>query len=198
MIFDDIKSGVEVLDEDFNLIYPKYAQKVAKRHFSPIKVARLAALYLVKSKDTKILDVGSGVGKFCLIGAACTEGSFFGVEQRKNLVGVAKRTAKRHNLTNATFINANITTISFKDFDAFYIFNPFYENISTLEAIDYSVELSSELFQEYSLYVREQLDTMPIGTRLATYFSFLVEVPDSYEIRFTAIDDKLKMWEKVS
>lgn len=197
MIFDDIKSRVEVLDEDFNLIYPKYAQKVAKRHFSPIKVARLAALYLVDKKGTKILDIGSGVGKFCMIGAACTEGSFFGVEQRKNLVGVANRTAKRHGLTNLTFINANITTISFKDYDAFYLFNPFFENIRAQEAIDNSVELNVDLFTEYALYVREQLDMMPIGTRLATYYSFLVEVPDSYEVQFTAIEEKLKMWEKV-
>ena len=64
-------------------------------------------------------------------------------------------------------------------------------------AIDNTVDLNRELYKEYSTYVREQLDTLPVGTRLVTYYSFLTEIPDSYEVQFAIIDEKLKMWEKV-
>ena len=197
MIFDSIKSDIEVLDKDFNLIYPKYIQKVADIHFSPVKIAKLAAFYLMDKDGTKILDIGSGAGKFCMIGSACTEGVFVGIEQRTKLSKLAQKLSKRYNLTNITFINANIKDVSFKDFDAFYMFNSFYENISVMGAIDNTIDLNRELYKEYSTYVREQLDTLPVGTRLVTYYSFLTEIPDSYEVQFAIIDEKLKMWEKV-
>ena len=197
MIFDSIKLDIEVFDKDFNLIYPKYIQKVADIHFSPVKIAKLAAFYLMDKKGTKILDIGSGAGKFCMIGSACTEGVFVGIEQRPKLSRLAQKLSKRYNLTNVTFINANIKNVSFQDFDAFYMFNSFYENISVMGAIDNTVDLNRELYKEYSIYVREQLDMLPVGTRLVTYYSFLTEIPDSYEVQFAIIDEKLKMWEKV-
>jgi len=75
------------------------------------------------------LDIGSGAGKFCLIGAASTKGLFYGVEQRKELVNLCKSIAKTHQINNVEIFHSNITEISFSDYDAFYFYNPFYENI---------------------------------------------------------------------
>ena len=196
MLFKYIQSDIEVTDSEFDLIYPKKIKEASAIHFTPVRIAKVAAYYLAENKGTKVLDVGSGAGKFCMIGSACTEGYFYGVEQRKNLCSVAKRISNHYNLTNVKFINANITDVEFKAFDTFYFFNPFYENVSILGRIDNKVELDRKLYDDYSQYVKEQLADMPTGTKLVTYYSFLKEIPDSYQVQFASFGDKLKFWEK--
>ena len=63
--------------------------------------------------------------------------------------------------------------------------------------MDDSIELKRELYDDYSSYVKAQLDLKPIGTKLVTYFSYLSEIPDSYRLQFSDFEGKLKMWEKV-
>lgn len=197
MIFKRLRSGLEVADHDFDNIYSARIRAVSEFHFTPVDVAKTAARFLAARPGTKVLDIGSGAGKFCMIGAACTDGHFTGVEQRESLWMLSQELAKHYALPNTNFIRSNITEIAFQAFDAVYCFNPFYENIFQNDPIDDSVSLDKALYTTYSWYVREQLDQMPVGTRLATYFSYAVEVPGSYRIQSTAFDRKLKLWEKV-
>ncbi len=198
MIFEKLKSGLEIEDDTFDTIFPLRYRKISKIHFTPVKVAQVAAQYLVGKPGTKVLDIGAGAGKFCMIGAACTEGHFVGVEQRENLYRLAKKLSKRHKLERIDFIFSNIVAVDFEAFDAIYYFNAFYENIFHNGAIDNAVTLDKALYAIYTQYMREQLSKMPIGTRLATYFSFMDEVPNSYKIKSADFDLKLKLWEKVS
>ncbi len=199
MIFEQIRSNEAVKDIEFDLIYPDLIKSAAEMHFTPIEVAKTAALYLANKKGVKVLDIGSGAGKFCMVGSVFTEGYFTGVELRESLFATALRISKRYNLINVEFVHANITDISFKDFDAFYFYNAFFENVSRLGVgkINNELDLKRELYDTYSFYVKHQLDEMPVGTKLVTYFSFSKEVPDSYQLQFTDFDGKLKMWEKV-
>ncbi|MBX2891677.1 MAG: hypothetical protein KF734_12155 [Saprospiraceae bacterium] len=196
-IFERLKTGAAVLDADFDAIFSKKIRALSEVHFTPIKVALAAAGFLVDEPGTRVLDVGSGVGKFCMIGASCTEGHFTGVEQRERLHQLSVRLSERYHVANTHFILSNMVYVDFNTFDAIYLFNPFYENILQSNPIDNSVKLDKILYAVYSLYVRQQLDTMPVGTRVATYFSYLDEVPDSYEIQATDFDRKLKLWQKV-
>ncbi len=196
MVIQKLKSGAEVDDAAFDAIYPDRWKKISKIHFSPVKVAQVAARFLVEKPSTRVLDIGSGAGKFCMVGAASTEGHFVGVEQRANLHRLAKKLAGKYELANTDFIHANITDLDFEAFDAFYCFNAFYENVFPQGSIDNAITLDRELYLRYTQYMREQLDKMPVGTRLATYFSFMHEVPDSYIIRSVDFDLKLKLWQK--
>ncbi len=200
MMFQQIKSNIDISDTEFDSIYPDRIKASAEMHFTPFDVAKIAARYLAHKTGTRILDIGAGAGKFCMIGSACTEGYFTGVELRETLCSAATRISKQYSLENTDFINANITDISFKDFDAFYFYNAFYENVSRMGIgrINNELDLSRELYDTYSFYVKNQLDSMPVGTKLVTYFSFSKEIPDSYHLQFTDFDGKLKMWEKVS
>ena len=67
-----------------------------QRHWTPLCVSRKAADFLAAESNVSILDIGSGVGKFCL-GAAYykPDAYYFGVEQRKNLTQICRR-CKRH------------------------------------------------------------------------------------------------------
>lgn len=198
MIFERLRLGYSIDDEDFDKIYSRTMRKVSDIHFTPVEVARAAAEFLVRVPGTQVLDVGSGAGKFCMIGASCTNGLFTGIEQRKYLCLYANFLSKYHRLSNTTFIHSNITEIDFKQFNAVYFYNAFYENIFQDSAIDASVPLDKSLYLKYSQYMCEQLDQMPMGTRLATYFSYADEVPASYEIQTAIFDRKLKLWEKIS
>lgn len=198
MVFARLKSGLTVNDEEFDRLYKEHLKKVSEIYFTPVEVAQTAAQFLVSEPGIKVLDIGSGAGKFCMVGAACTQGFFTGVEQRKPLFQHAELLAEKHQLTNTKFIHANITDIEFKQFDAFYFFNAFHENLFQSDPIDHSVHLEKSLYRVYSEYVKEQLEHMPAGTRLATYFSFMDEIPSCYSLQSAHYDRKLKFWEKIN
>ena len=196
MIFKNIAAGVSIKDSDYNQLFPPELRDVADTHFTPVEIARQAASYLVTEPGTRVLDIGSGAGKFCMVGAACTDGYFTGVEQREGLYSLSKKLLRRYPLPKVEFIHANITEVDFRWFEAFYLFNPFYENIQCNERIDSTVELVRELYYSYSHYVKEQLDALRKGTKLVTYFSYLDEIPDSFKPQMVGVKGKLKFWEK--
>ena len=53
-------------DNRFNTLYPEPIRLLAARHWTPLNVARRASLFLAAEHGARILDIGSGVGKFCL------------------------------------------------------------------------------------------------------------------------------------
>ncbi len=188
---------INVSDEDFNLIYPEKIREIAYNQWTPLDVSRLAAKFLAEKPNARVLDIGSGVGKFCMVGASCTNGLFTGVEQRDYLVEMSNKISARYGLANAKYIHSNIMDIPFVDYDSFYFFNAFYENIDRAAVIDNTVERGFNFYNMYTRYVSGQLAKKQIGTRLATYWSPLNEIPDSYELKFSAFEEKLNCWEKV-
>ena len=197
MIFQRLKTGIKVSDRDFDAIYTRRIRAISKFHFTPVEVAKAAAGFLVGKTGDRVLDVGSGAGKFCMVGAACTEGVFTGVEQRAYLYEIADLLSRHYKFTNTNFIHCNITEIDFRKFDSVYFYNAFYENIFSTNPIDSSVDLNKAQYILYAEYMKAQLTRMPAGTRLATYFSFKDEIPDCYKVVSTSFDMKLKFWEKV-
>ena len=185
-----------ITDREFELNLPKDFQRLSKKHWTTAAIARRATKFLVDKPGTRVLDIGSGVGKFCITGAAFADGIFTGVEQRQNLCVVAESIAKQYQLHNVVFIHANIMDIDFSAYDAFFFYNSFYENIDTTEAIDDKVSLSSTIYRSYNLLLAEKLSKMPIGTRIVTYHGDCV--PQEYELLYANGNDSLKFWEKRS
>lgn len=196
MIFKKLQLNIDVGDQLFNTIYPLRIKRHSIRHWTPVEVAKLAADYLVDRPGKKILDIGSGAGKFCLVGAASTKGRFYGVEQREGLVKLSQELARIHDMDNVDFIHSNITQISFADYDAFYFYNPFYENIDSSLSIDNKIATDEKLYFIYSEYVEDQLKRTPVGTRLVTYWSTFIEIPEGFDLEFTAYNGKLNFWIK--
>ena len=130
-------------DKIFNSLYPKPIQEVAEKHWTPLVVAEKAAAFLAVSPSEKVLDIGSGSGKFCLTAAHYHPLTiFYGVEQRANLVALCSDLAKKLELENVTFICDNITNIDFENYDHFYFYNSFYENIPGTQKIDLNINYS--------------------------------------------------------
>lgn len=183
-------------DEDFNSVYPRKIRRMAEQHFTPLMIAKAAAAFLVQKPGTKVLDIGAGAGKFCLVGAAATSGDFTGVEQRKELVVLSNAIAADCKIKNTSFVHGNVMAIDFKAFDAFYLFNPFYENVFGSKRMDDAVITSPSLFASYSSYTAEQLSRLHAGTRLATYYTAPSLVPSCFECCESLDEGNLLLWEK--
>ncbi len=126
---EDFDSVYSEEDARFDLIYPPEIRELSPRHWTPVAVARKAAQLLVAGPDTRVLDLGCGPGKFCIVGALTTAGHFTGIEQRDQLADLARETIRREAIPNAEIIHGNLTRIDFSAYDAFYLFNPFEENL---------------------------------------------------------------------
>ncbi len=195
-ILDQLLNRLPVSDEDFNALYPPEMKVIADFHFTPIDVARVAATFLAHESGKKVLDIGSGAGKFCMIGAATTEGHFTGIEQRIELHDLAQSLAEKYHWPRVSFQHGNMLDIPFRSFDGIYYFNSFFEHLTPDDAIDDSITFSRTRHAKYVLYVKQQLALMPVGTRLVTFFSYANMIPWTYESVGTDFDGKLIKWIK--
>ena len=212
--FED-PEAFSIEDEKFDLIYPAQIRKLSSVFWTPVAVAAEAAKLLVTDRachavglakaGTRVLDIGCGPGKFCLVAASLTDGRFTGVEQRSDLVAAARQAAKdlclpRRSLgeggTHVEFLHGNVMDVDFADYDAFYLFNPFEENMFNGHKIDRAVPLSPELFKRYTRHVSTQLGTKPLGTRVVTYLGYADDIPACYDCESTLFNDDLKLWIK--
>jgi SAM-dependent methyltransferase len=183
-------------DEKFDLIYPPEIRELSSLHWTPVNVAAAAARLLVTAPETRVLDVGCGPGKFCLVGASLTSGRFTGVEQRNELVAAAGQAATALGLAGVDFIHGNVMDVDFANYDAFYLFNPFEENMHYGHKIDAEVDFSPALFKRYTSHIAAQLGARPIGTRVATYAGYADDIPACYYCEEALFGDDLKLWIK--
>jgi len=186
-----------ITDSRFDKLYPLHIRQLGTRHWTNLMVAEMAANFLSVENGAKILDIGSGVGKFCLAASYFKPASvYFGIEQRKALIEHAETAQQILQLHNATFIHGNFTDINFKQFDHFYFYNSFYENIAGESHIDETLPYSNEIFDEYNWLLQQQLAKRPSGTRLATYHSTENEIPESYHEVGSELEGIVKFWIK--
>jgi len=166
-------------------------------HWTPIAVAIKAAEHLAAGPGKHILDIGSGVGKFCITAAHYfPELYFYGIEQRKALVDEAVIAQNATSTTNIQFIHGNFTELDMGQFDHFYFYNSFSENIVHHKPIDNLVQTSAAIYEEYLSRFYELLEDKPAGTRLATFHCPDDDIPPAYKrIRHDAAES-LGLWLK--
>lgn len=192
-----LREGQEVFDDELDFLLDPAFQPHADRHFTSVYIAKKAVEFLTASGQQHILDIGSGTGKFCLVGGMISSSFFTGIEYRDDFVQQAKLLASKADLTNVNFIHANIIDCSFKDYSAFYMFNPFLEQIDATAAMGSGVEPSSSLYRKYHNHVAHQLDKCSIGTRLVTYYVNEKLIPTSFQSLKKMYQGTMIFWEKV-
>jgi SAM-dependent methyltransferase len=185
-------------DAQLHKLYPEPIQLLAQRHWTPLTITQMVVEFLVPYKGVKVLDIGSGVGKFCLAaGYYKPRASFFGVEQRKDLVSHAEIARNTLGLQNVHFMHCNITDLDFKQYDHFYFYNSFYENLTDTDRIDANIICAPELYDHYHCKLYEKLEEMQTGTRLATFHGLEDNLPPSYHLVEAQVGDLLKFWIKI-
>lgn len=157
-------------DRRFDDELPASVQHHAAIHFTPVDVARFATGLLVSQSGTRVLDVGSGAGKFCLVAASTAPtATFVGVEIRPHLVDISQQLAARHGLPNVRFIHADAFALDWSAFDSFYFYNPFAEQHHRTFVMDRSIELAPANYDRYVAEVQRRLRRARVGTRVVTF-----------------------------
>lgn len=168
-------------DEYFDRILPDWARGLSRLHWTPVQVARTAAQLLTEGrKDAFILDVGSGAGKFCLVGASVTDARFFGIEHRPHLHALSETLARRYRASRASFMLGEMRHVEWAAFDGVYLYNPFQEYRTPQQRIDSTLELRRTDYERYIKVVQEKLAGMEDGTRVVTYHGFGGVMPEGY------------------
>jgi ubiquinone/menaquinone biosynthesis C-methylase UbiE len=180
MVFEQLKQKKYPSDLQFDEIYPKKYQEHSARHFTPVNIAVKAAKLLADGPEDKILDVGSGVGKFCCIGASVTAARFYGVEKRKTLTNLSNKIKRLYKLKNAHFINTDFTKLDFSKFNGIYFFNSFHEHMDETCVLDETSKVSLKEYRQYHEALMIKLEECKTGTRLVTYYTFKNKIPSSY------------------
>jgi len=199
LVASSLRRGLAVHDDQFDALYPAWAREPSRIHWTPVAVAVRAAELLVVRPGQRVLDVGSGAGKLCQIGALTSNGRFHGVEQRPHLVTLAREVAGQLGADGAEFAHGNMKAIDWRGFDSFYLYNPFFENqVGVIDPVDDTVPLERTLQDDYVTFVRAQLAAAPAGTRVVTYHGFGGTLPLGY---FRMLHEKrgnghLELWLK--
>ncbi len=192
------ETSARVRDSVFDQIYPEELRSISKMHWTPVDVALRAAELLVVDQHTRVLDVGSGVGKFCMIGALSTAAQFTGVDVREHFVKFSRHFAIHYKIPRVKYVHSDMGRMDWSEYDSFYLFNPFCEVAVASINIDESLQVNEALHDRYVEQVKEKLIHARVGTRVATYHGFGGQFPDSYRL----IHDEafahgsLEIWEK--
>lgn len=170
-------------DAQVDALLPPGVRIASSVYWTPVRVARRAAQIFDALGVRRVLDVGAGPGKFCVVaGARMPRMAFVGVEHRPHLVAAAQSLAAAVGSTNVTFLLSDATCLPYAGFDGFYVFNPFAENsFSRHEQLDQTVELSHVRRIDDVMRVERWLATRPPGNVLVTYHGLGGPIPGCYE-----------------
>jgi predicted RNA methylase len=184
------------MDRTIDGLYPEEIAALSARHFTPVSVARRAAELLAPTPQHRVLDLGAGPGKLCIVGAATTGAHFTGIELRLHFVRAAIAVGSRLLLRNVHFIHADILDVEWRPYDSYYLFNPFAEHL--IGAIDETVPARPPLYSFYVDAVHRRLSAATQGTRVVTYHGFGGHMPASFRLahREKAGSDALELWIK--
>lgn len=181
-IRDNFRSKLPVSDYAMDYIFPPEIAKKSHPHWTPTEVASRALELLNTTEESKVLDIGSGCGKFCIIAGLSSKGHFTGIEQRKNLVEVADQITKEFEIQNVSFIHGDMLDIDWALFDSLYLFNPFYEHVMSdpIYWIDDTIPKNQKTFDRYVQSVQTKLKSVKLGTKVVTYHGFGGRLPSEY------------------
>lgn len=177
-----LRSGREVSDSIFDLCLPVDLQPASARHWTPIDVARRASEWIEQMRMRTVVDIGAGAGKFCITAALLSSARFLGIEHRPRLVSASRALAESFRVDgHVTFEWGVIGRRPIPRADAYYLYNPFGENLSPhANQIDQDVQLNRARYEYDVEWVRQFFHGVPLGTYVITYNGYGALLPSSF------------------
>ncbi len=201
-IAEALRAGQPVDDRDFDLLLPTELRIVSSQYWTPLAVAARAAEWFDALGVQRVVDIGSGAGKFCVAAALAGTASYVGLEHRLALVIAARALAETLAIADKVeFVHGTLVDLAELRADAYYLFNPFGENwYAVEEQLDAEVELSPERHARDVAAVERLLREAPLGTFVLTYNGFGGDVPEGYdELRVDETrSSPLRLWRRTA
>ncbi len=189
-------------DFAFDRFLPRRLHEASRFFWSPLAVAVRGSGWLEECGVRSVVDIGSGVGKFCVAGALASRCHFIGLEHRPSCVATARELARRFGVSHRVcFLEGALGTRHVPESQAYYLYNPFAENLfGPGERLDDEVELHIDRFAQDVAATVELLRAAPLGTYVLTYNGFGAKLPDGYVQVRVAFDlpSVLRLWRKTS
>jgi SAM-dependent methyltransferase len=191
---DALARHIAVSDEEFDRVFPEELRERSHLHWTPVAIALRAAELLAPAPSLRVLDVGAGVGKVCLVGALVTGATWWGIEQDQALVAAANHAAWALDIAPRTrFVQGDGSRLAWDEFDAFYFLNPF---TTLMLAPHASPFVRYAVIQNTLRRIEQRLASTREGTRVVTYHGFGGKLPAGYTLisREPAGGDVLELW----
>lgn len=189
-----LRRGAAVSDAEIDGVFPDELRERSHLHWTPVAVAMRAAALLAPSPEARVLDVGAGVGKLCLVGALATGATWWGIEQDAVQVAAANHAAWALDATGRTrFVHGDGSRLAWDGFDALYFYNPF----STV-----MLGPHASAFVRYATVhatlrrIEQRLAATRPGTRVVTFHGFGGRWPPGFTrlARELIADGALELW----
>jgi SAM-dependent methyltransferase len=192
-----LRQQLVIADAQFDRLFPPSQRIRSGVHWTPVEIAIRAASLLAPDPGRRVLDVGAGVGKLCLVGALTTQSRFTGIEKDSRMIEVARRAAGKLGVGDQVeFRHGDATSFDWSAFDSIYLYNPFTEMLidPKLDAL-----MRRDRYGEYLQRAQQRLVETKPGTRVVTYHGFGGEMPDGFALveRQPAGLDELCLWLRV-
>jgi SAM-dependent methyltransferase len=196
----DVSSPISPLvdDETFDQQLTHYERERSRQYWTPVAVAARVAAAFSGHGAKKILDVGCGPGKFCVVaGSLQRDLELHGIEQRPRLVRLGLGLVRRFGAPNVRLSTGDATLVPWDEYDGLYFFNPFAENTYERDdRFDNEVTFSTMRFGAELLRAESLLARARLGTVLVTYHGLGGAIPSSYELVADerAGTDRVRTW----
>jgi predicted RNA methylase len=191
---DALARRTPVSDEELDEVFPEELRERSYMHWTPVAIAMRAAELLAPEPSLRVLDVGAGVGKMCLVGALVTGATWWGIEQDPVLVAAANHAAWALDIAGRTrFVQGDGSRLAWDEFDAIYFYNPF----GTLMLAPHASPFVRYATIRNTLRrIEQRLAGTRVGTRVVTYHGFGGKLPPGFTLisREPAGGDQLELW----
>lgn len=195
----DLRPSLSDADLDGRL--PADLRAHAHRHWTPVAIARLGVQWLREVGADSVLDLGSGVGKFCVAGACLSPLRFTGVEHRPHLVRAARDLAEALAVSDrVTFLEGDLSLGASLEGAALYLYNPFGENLLAPSGhLDATVTLNRRRFHRETRHLEGWLAHRPLGSWALTLNGFGGRMPDTWDLLRAQGTEvaPLRLWQRV-
>jgi SAM-dependent methyltransferase len=199
-IADALRAGRCPPDGAFDWFLPEDLEGLSADQWTPLEVALAAATWLNEAGVRRVLDIGSGPGKFCVAAALAGSAEFFGLEQNPRLVSVARSLARLFGVqSRVTFTHGTLDATTLPHTDAYYVYNPFAQHLfAPREDLGCGSTPNYDRYRRDVVRAQDIFRRAPPGTIVLTYNGFGGLMPASYEaIRLDReLPCVLRMWRK--
>jgi SAM-dependent methyltransferase len=194
-----LRAGESTLDRAFDAFLPRDLRAASDDFWTPLAAVAEAARWLDELGVQRVVDVGAGPGKFCIAAALASRCTYLGIEYRSRLVAVARQLARQFGVQDRVQFVCGSVNERLPDADAYYLYNPFAENLLGRGAfLADEAELSWQRFSFDVGFMQRRLRRAPKGTLVLTYNGLGGPLPASYEIIRVerAFPCVLRLWRK--